>query len=1398
MCSCLVYALVYKNNYDKAEILDLKKKTSLSCYTPSSSLSSVACLQSGNWNNPSTWSTNTIPTSVDNVTIGMGLTVTMSGNITANSITIMGTLKPLNGATNFNITTKGINVMGTGALLEIGTEFNLYTGIATITLTGSNTTETLFSSMPFMGTKLIGAMDGGTINLHGNNKKSWTNLNVNAAVGATQITLREPVSWEIGDEIIIVSSRSNWNEAEKRTITAISANARTISFIQPLLYPHCGTQNSYTRASDNKTWTADLRAEVGLLSHNIKIQGDATSATNGFGGHIMVMNNSFAYMENIELYRMGQKALQARYPFHWHMLANSGTGQYFKNSSIHLSYNRGITIHGTSNTSVENNFIYDHIGHGVFLENGSEINNLIKGNVVLLTKRPAIGEQLTPSDNQFDQLQNRTPSSYWITNPNNTFINNVAAGTQGTGFWYALAQNFMFQSATDPRFVSQTKPYKEIFGGFNGNKAHSCMNGFDIFDQLDANHSIVTNGAWEENNLKYFNNNTWYANNLAIYSGVGGGRGLSSKIILKDNIFVENTVSTMLASYNIIDESVFVATSGQNLISGEPTLYLFYDGAGTIKNSYFVGWNSNSTNFLSNVGGAVKHINHTFENISFNHSGEIRISSKDFSILSSNYVAPNSPNHPRIWTIILKDKTGSISGTPNSSITSNHPFALAGGETPHANWTNMYSTNRSYALSLLNYNISSGFAPNLSVKRTKLGTPSSSIYFHLYNFSDYHQLPVIVNDGFLYTYQYETLPSTKLVKQYVYDATIGDSFISRYKDFGKLGGLTVTASTGAFSSYSSLTALQNATTAGFYRETQGDLYIKTVATTNDQFYTIQWTTNFVPSPLDNDGDGYIDSLEASNNRYPTDASDLGFKFNLTTDNWTTAGSIASTCVACNNAWQINSNGNDANIIRDNLNFDANSVGMLMADVNSNIAGFFKLYWTTESEPLYSEDKVVVAYYNDSQQRKTLNFNLANHLKWQNNTIKSLKLKIQGSSTSTLIYTIYSGKNVDSDGDSITDNVESTLCRNPSSPADFSINFDAPYDGTNTWLSNQIVNFSVNNGVASGNSTGDAYFFKLLNYNFSGSLVPKLKIRMKASAASMVQIFWENEDGGFTASRSATTYYTTSGAWQELTFDLTNNSNWIGKTIKSLRIDPVGSANISFEIDWLRSINYTDCSSCQTLTTAVALKTDNNWTYYGRAGTTDYFYAIEHTPTAGNSLPFNASITLSKLCDSNNTVYNVSNTTTKEGVFIAGYYWNIIVDGTLNGFVNMRFFPDVILNAALDTKSNSFFTMAGSNQQSSLIYFKTNNQLTLPNDMRSDAKGLNYSFSTLLVNATGTYALKNYVQFNNVTNINNSGGGLLKKVTNLNDNTFVTRGTLRYNAAIDKFEGFDGIVWLPLH
>ena len=43
-------------------------------------------------------------------------------------------------------------------------------------------------------------------------------------------------------------------------------------------YFHCHA-TPFTRSSGAKTWTVDERAEVGLLTHNVRVEGDASSST---------------------------------------------------------------------------------------------------------------------------------------------------------------------------------------------------------------------------------------------------------------------------------------------------------------------------------------------------------------------------------------------------------------------------------------------------------------------------------------------------------------------------------------------------------------------------------------------------------------------------------------------------------------------------------------------------------------------------------------------------------------------------------------------------------------------------------------------------------------------------------------------------------------------------------------------------------------------------------------------------------------------------------------------------------------------------------------------------------------------------------------------------------------
>src|SRR5690606_33175167 len=87
----------------------------------------------------------------------------------------------------------------------------------------------------------------------------------------------------------------------------------------------------------------------------------------------------------VELYRMGQHLTLARYPMHWHLVGDA-QGQYIRNSAIHDTYSRCVTVHGTDNVRVENNVTFNTVGHCFFLEDGIETGNQFVRNLGIQTK----------------------------------------------------------------------------------------------------------------------------------------------------------------------------------------------------------------------------------------------------------------------------------------------------------------------------------------------------------------------------------------------------------------------------------------------------------------------------------------------------------------------------------------------------------------------------------------------------------------------------------------------------------------------------------------------------------------------------------------------------------------------------------------------------------------------------------------------------------------------------------------------------------------------------------------------------------------------------------------------------------------------------------------------------
>jgi cell migration-inducing and hyaluronan-binding protein len=438
-------------------------------------------------------------------------------------------------------------------LLQVGTEAQPYRHKATITLTGTNETLDVFN----MGTKFLGAMGGGRIELHGHRRDavSWTQLDAHANPGDTAITLAQAVDWRVGDAIAIAPSGFDAREAEKVTITAVAGNR--VSFTPALRHRHWGTLQSF----DGRT--LDQRATVGLLTRDIVIRGDDASDASNFGGHVMVMGGGFARVAGVEFFKMGQAGHQARYPLHWHLVdrlaANgiTGAGQYAVGNSFHGGYQRAIVMHGTNNLRAERNVAYLTPNHAyVPAEDGDEEGNVWRHNLAILT-RPALNREVAfpaftnsgPSAGETIQTEGK-PAAFWMRNMNQVFVGNVAAGViGGNGFFF----DGFVQFDPDGRADQPTAPFRVQKPArslvFEDNVAHSLC-GLNS-EWTEATFSTVARGGWD----------------YSIYEGASNFQGI---FVLRG---VQNTTSARPAlnfvrftGYKSCGSAAWLETSGEALV----------------------------------------------------------------------------------------------------------------------------------------------------------------------------------------------------------------------------------------------------------------------------------------------------------------------------------------------------------------------------------------------------------------------------------------------------------------------------------------------------------------------------------------------------------------------------------------------------------------------------------------------------------------------------------------------------------------------------------------------------------------------------------------------------------------------------------------------------------------
>lgn len=384
---------------------------------------------------------------------------------------------------------------------------------------------------------------------------SWVRLKNDKDATKTTIFLDRDVDWEAGDRIVVTTTDYLPGHSEELQIIEKEGPRKlSVTIIDPktnqppagcdkkpldagkcgLRWVHNGDTYPDTDfnfqsddlkrlslniklangGADNGKALAETRAAVALLTRSIRIvsASDTIPAEAGrtckfdcfptgfYGGHTMFRQGiKQVQVQGVEFYQLGQGGRKGRYPVHLHLLRKTPANTFVKDSSINESMTRWITFHGTQNVTAARNVGWKSIGHGYYLEDGTETDNKLYSNIGIFA-RAAIQNVQNPRNvpgilayTGNKEVTNivpyhsdyRQPAVFWIMNGWNDFEYNMAAGANSCGicyWWLPGAISGMSLDQTWESYASQQVSGKEgntPLKNFKGNYCASAMTAFN-------------------------------------------------------------------------------------------------------------------------------------------------------------------------------------------------------------------------------------------------------------------------------------------------------------------------------------------------------------------------------------------------------------------------------------------------------------------------------------------------------------------------------------------------------------------------------------------------------------------------------------------------------------------------------------------------------------------------------------------------------------------------------------------------------------------------------------------------------------------------------------------------------------------------------------------------------
>lgn len=419
-------------------------------------------VKDGNWSDPKIWEPARVPAAGDRVLIGRGTRVTydVKRDHVLRVVQVVGTLSfardrdtELNVAvlkvqnsdscteSGFACDFAGVNVAGEPQAPLEGSLPTLEVGTLERPIPAEFTARIRLHYLEGMNKNDAPALVccSARMELHGAPlSRTWVKLGELAKVGATTVTLAEPVTgWRAGDEIIITGARKQPRRGtfrdsaehigtEQRRIAKLEG--QTIHFEEPLELEHYGT--------------GDFRSEVANLSRNVIVE---SADPKGVRGHTMYHAYSRGGISYARFAHLGKEGVLGRYSIHYHLVGDTMRGSQVLGAAIVDSHNRWVTIHGTEYLVVRDCVGYRSVGHGYFMEDGSEVYNLLDRNLGVQAYN---GKRLPKQVLPFDANDG---AAFWWANGRNTLAHNVACENDIYGFRYDMQHSQYFSSTLPVR-----------------------------------------------------------------------------------------------------------------------------------------------------------------------------------------------------------------------------------------------------------------------------------------------------------------------------------------------------------------------------------------------------------------------------------------------------------------------------------------------------------------------------------------------------------------------------------------------------------------------------------------------------------------------------------------------------------------------------------------------------------------------------------------------------------------------------------------------------------------------------------------------------------------------------------------------------------------------------------